>query len=280
MLLAIAFFSVMDSCMKLLSARYPSIQITAMRALSSLPLVMAYVSWRGAWGSLWRIRWGLHVLRGILGIAMLWLFTFALHRLPLSETYTLFFIGPALIAGLSGPLLHERVSRQRWIAIVIGLVGVLVVLRPSTENFVSLGGLATLGAALFYAISSIAVRILGKTDSSESMVFWVMLMMATGAGVVAYPGWVAIESQDWFTITVMAMTGFVGQLSVTHAFKNGEASAIAPLEYSALAWGLAIDWLLWRTLPDYVTITGAAIIVASGIYLVRHEAEHAEAEHP
>jgi len=76
------------------------------------------------------------------------------------------------------------------------------------------------------------------------------------------------------------VTGFLGQLAITEAFRHGEASAIAPFEYSALAWALLIDWVVWHSVPDAWTLGGAAIIVASGLYLVRHEQVHAEAEHP
>jgi Ca2+-binding EF-hand superfamily protein len=89
-----------------------------------------------------------------------------------------------------------------------------------------------------------------------------------------------VRADDAWVLCGVAVTGFGGQLAITQAFRHGEASAIAPFEYSALAWGLAIDWLVWRTLPDGWMLAGAAIIVASGVYLVRHEAVHAEAEHP
>lgn len=266
--------------MKLLSAHYPSIQVTALRAASSFPLVCAYVIWRKAVPGLFRIRWTLHLLRAVLGILMLSMFTYALHLLPLSDAYTIFFIAPALVTALSVPLLKETVSRQRWTAIVVGLIGVLVVLRPSGGQLMSLGGLAVLVAAAAYAISAITVGVLGKTDSSESMVFWVMLLTALGAGCLSIEVWVPLLKQDWPVIATMAVTGFVGQLAITHAFRIGEASAIAPLEYSALAWGIGFDWLLWQTLPDGMTLLGASIIIGSGIYLIRHEQNHKEAEHP
>ena len=81
-------------------------------------------------------------------------------------------------------------------------------------------------------------------------------------------------------VLALALSGFFGQLAITKAFSTGKASVVAPFEYSALAWGVAIDWLLWQTLPDGYTLLGAGIIIASGIYLVRREAVHVEAEHP
>ena len=117
MLLAVSLFSLMDTAMKLLSEHYPAMQVAALRALTSLPLVLAYVGWRGAFGSMLQIRWSMHLLRAVLGIAMLALFAFGLQTLSLAEAYTIFFIAPALITALSVLFLKERVNFARWVAI-------------------------------------------------------------------------------------------------------------------------------------------------------------------
>lgn len=280
MLLAVLMLSLMDAGLKLLAPHYPATQVAAMRALFSLPLVILYVVWRRALPGLLRVRWPLHLVRGVLGIAMLSLFAFALRDLPLSEAYAIFFIAPLLITMLSVPVLGERVGRSRWVAIAVGLLGVLVVLRPTGEGMLTLGGLAVLVAALCYAVSAVMVRIVSRTDSSESQVFWLMAMVGLGAGALAAPNWVGIRLEDGWVLLGVAVSGFFGQLAITEAFRHGEASAIAPFEYSALAWALLLDWSLWRTLPDGFTLLGAAIIVASGVYLVRRERVHAESEHP
>jgi drug/metabolite transporter (DMT)-like permease len=116
------------------------------------------------------------------------------------------------------------------------------------------------------------------------MVLWMMVMMALGAGAWVAPDWVAIRSADAALLLALAVTGFGGQLAITEAFRHGQASAVAPFEYSALAWGLGLDWLIWQSLPAAHTWLGAAIIVGSGLYLVRREKRiteaHAHAEHP
>jgi drug/metabolite transporter (DMT)-like permease len=280
MLTAAAVFSLMDMTMKLLSAHYPAMQVAALRALVSLPLVGAYVVWRGAHRSLLQVRWPMHLLRAVLGIAMLALFAYGLKALSLAEAYTIFFIAPALITALSVLLLKERVNRGQWGAIVAGLCGVLVALRPSGAGFLTMGGLAILCAATFYAISAISARILSRTDRSEHMVVWLMVMTAIGAGALAAPNWVPVRAEHTLLLCGLAVSGFVGQLAITEAFGSGEASKVAPFEYSALAWGVGLDWLLWRALPDQYTLLGAAIIIGSGIYLLRNERVHAEAEHP
>jgi drug/metabolite transporter (DMT)-like permease len=280
MLAAVAIFSLMDTTMKLLAAHYPAMQVTVLRAFSSMPLVWAFIAWRGKFGGMLDVKWPLHLLRGVLGIGMLSLFAFGVKSLPLSETYAVFFIAPALITALSVFILKERVDAMQWLAIVVGLAGVLVVLRPDGTRFVSLAGLAILGAAACYAVSAIASRILSRTDSNEQIMFWLLILMGFGALPLAWPGWVPLRWEDWPLIAALALTGFLGQLAITKAFSIGKASVVAPFEYTALAWGVAIDWALWNTLPDRWTLAGAAIIIGSGIYLVRREAVHVEAEHP
>ena len=274
MLLAVAMFSLMDTAMKLLSEHYPAMQVAALRGLVSLPLVLPYVILRGAFGTLLQVRWPMHLLRGALGIAMLFFFTFGLKNLSLAEAYSIFFIAPALITALSVVFLNEKVNGARWTAIAVGLVGVVVVLRPSGEGMLTLGGLAILGAAACYAVSGISARILGRTDSAEQMILWLMLIMAAGATVLAAPDWVAVRGSDFWLLTGLAVSGFIGQIAVTEAFSKGEASSIAPFEYTALAWGVGLDWLLWAALPDRYTIVGAGIIICSGLYLVRNERVH------
>jgi drug/metabolite transporter (DMT)-like permease len=280
MLAAVLMFSIMDTIMKLLSAEFPAMQVAALRSLSSLPLVCAYVAWRGGYKAIMQVRWPLHWLRAGIGILMLSLFAYGVRGLSLAEAYSIFFIGPILITALSVFVLKERVDGARWLAIGVGMAGVLVVLRPSGEGFLTLGGLAILVAAVFYAVSAVAGRILARTDSSEQRVFWLMLLMAVGATALAAPSWTAVEARHLPLLGGLAVSGFLAQLALNEAFSHGEASVVAPFEYTALACGIAIDWVLWKTLPDQYTLIGAAIIIGSGLYLIRHETAHAEAEHP
>jgi len=281
MLLAVATFSLMDAALKTLSQHYPAAQVAALRGWTTLPIVTIWVGFFGGYRALVAIRWPLHLLRGALSVVMLVSFTYALKRLPLTEAYSIFFVAPLLITASSGPLLGERVQRQHWIAIAIGLIGVLIVLRPRGDGVLTLAGLAVLVSAASYALSAICVRILGRTDSTSSMIFWMILMLSLGATALAWPNWQPLRwTSDWPSLLVLAITGSVGQYAITEAFRRAQAAVIAPLEYTALAWGLALDWWLWQHLPDAVVYLGAALIIVSGLYLLRHERQHVEAEHP
>ena len=271
MLAAVGFFSLMDAVLKALNASYSPIQVAALRGLSAWPLVCLYVVWRRETHLLLKVRWPLHIMRGGIGIAMLSLFGYGLKTLGLAEAYTIFFIAPLLITMLSVPVLKERVALRHWLAIVIGLGGVVIALRPGADAFFSLGALAVLAAACLYAVTAIAGRILSRTDAAVSLVFWATSMWAVGATALAWPDWTAVASAHWPLIGALAVTGFFGQVAITEAFRHGNASAVAPFEYTALAWAIALDWLIWRTVPDGATLLGGAIIIASGIYLIRKE---------
>ena len=280
MVCAAALFTLMDSGMKLLSAHYSPMQVTALRSLSSLPLVYVYVAWRSSFRAMLQVRWPLHLLRGVIAVIMLLTFVIGLQHLPLTETYSIFFVAPLFITALSGPVLGEYVSRARWVAIFTGLIGVLVVLRPTGAGMMTWAGLAVVGSAVCYTISAIAVRVLGRTDSMESLMFWLISMLAVGSTLLAWPNWQSLRPEDTWLIVGVGITGFCGQWGITYAFRHGEVSAIAPFEYTTLIWTLGLDRLIWNNTPDRWTLVGAAIIIGSGLFLARSEKVHAEAEHP
>lgn len=271
MLLAVGFFALMDAALKTLAASYPVAQVVALRGLVALPLVCLYILWRKEGHTLLRIRWWLHLVRGVLIVLMLWLYAEGLKVLALTEAYTIFFIAPLLITLLSVPVLKETVRAPQWLAIGLGLLGVVIAMRPNGESFLSFGALTVLASAGCYAVSAIMARVVSRTDSSASVLFWTSLMLAVGPSLMAARGWTDIAAAHWPLIAALAVTGFLGQVAITEAFQHGQASVVAPFEYSALAWGMALDWLLWRSVPDHYTLLGAAIIVGSGLYLIRKE---------
>ncbi len=271
MLVAVGLFGLMDASLKLLAERYPPFEVAALRGAASLPFVLAWALWTAGPRALVRVRWPLHLLRGALGVLMMVSFVYALRTLPLSTAYTIFFVAPLMITALSVPVLGERVGPRRWAAIVVGFIGVLVVLRPTGEGLASVAGIAVLLSALGYSVSSITVRVLARTDSTQSMMVWLLALMALGAGALALPDWQTPRVDDLWLIAGVGLSGAIAQYCITEAFRQGEASMIAPLEYTALLWGVLLDFALWNVLPDGVTWVGAGIIVISGLYMVHRE---------
>ncbi len=271
MLLAGLLFAGMDAGMKWISGDYSPFQVAVLRSVSALPLVALWIVLRGKAGTLLRVHWPLHLLRGVLGVGMMAGFVYGLARMPLSTAYTIVFVAPLLVTALAVPFLGEKVGPRRWIAIVVGLLGVIVVLRPTGEGVATLAGLVVLLAALCYSIAAITVRKLALRDSPEAMVFWFLVLLAVFAGAVAAFDWRPVQSAHFGVIALIGLTGALGQVALTHAFRLGEASQIAPLEYAALVWVVLLDLALWQALPDRMTWLGAAIIIASGLYLIRRE---------
>jgi drug/metabolite transporter (DMT)-like permease len=271
MLVAVGALSLLDAGMKSLSPSYPPLQLAGIRGLASLPFVLLWVGVTGGFGGLLRVRWPLHLLRAVLGILMLSGFIYGVRHLPLSEAYSIFFVAPLLITAFAVPLLGERVGWRRWGAIAVGIAAVWFVLRPQGEGLVLLPAVALFLSAVAYALSAITTRVLGRTDSSQSMVFWLMLSVGVVATLVAVPRWRPIEAGHWPVIAGIAVSGALGQWAITEAFRLGEASFIAPFEYSAMAWGVGLDWLLWQAVPASRTWIAAAVIIACGIYLMYRE---------
>jgi drug/metabolite transporter (DMT)-like permease len=271
MLVAVGALSLLDAGMKTLSPSYPPLQLAGIRGLASLPFVLLWVGVTGGFGGLLRVRWPLHLLRGVLGILMLSGFIYGVRHLPLSEAYSIFFVAPLLITAFAVPLLGERVGWRRWGAIAVGISAVWFVLRPQGEGLVLLPAVALFLSAVAYALSAITTRVLGRTDSSQSMVFWLMLSVGVVATLTALPRWRPIEAAHWPVIAGIAVSGALGQWAITEAFRLGEASFVAPFEYSAMAWGVGLDWLLWQSVPAARTWIAAAVIIACGIYLMHRE---------
>ncbi len=271
MLVAVAAFAGMDAMLKVLAARYPPMQVGALRGAASLPFLLAGVALLSRWRELRPVRIGLHLVRGVLGLVMVAGFVYAVKVLSLADAYSIFFVAPLMVTAFAVPLLGERVDWQRWLAIFAGLAGVLTMLRPSGHAMGALGMAGALLSAVAYALSAISVRVLTRTDTTVSMVFWFLVLLTLFSGAIAAPGWVPVESQDWRWILALGALGIVGQHFVTEAFRHAPASVIAPFEYTALLWGIGIDWAFWHVLPGGRALAGASLVVAAGLYLIWRE---------
>jgi drug/metabolite transporter (DMT)-like permease len=271
MLAAVTTFSVMDVLLKTLSADYPAMQVTFLRGAASLPLLLGANAVFGHWRDLLPNRWLLHVLRGFLSVGVLWFFVYAVSQLSLGNAYSIFMSAPLLITALSVLMLRERVGWQQWLAVLVGLTGVVIVLKPSGAGLVTIGGLAALASAAGYALNAITIRVLTRTDSSASTVFCPLLIMSIISGITASVHWVPVPWDHWHLIVGLGISGAFGQYFITEAFRLAPPPVVAPLEYTALAWGMLFDWLLWATAPGLRMLAGAFVIVASGIYVIHRE---------
>jgi drug/metabolite transporter (DMT)-like permease len=280
MIAAVAAFSLMDGLLKFLAGHYPPLQVAALRGATSLPFMLLPLLIARRLGDLVPRRWPMHLLRGALYAVTLVGFIYSVRVLSLANAYAMFLSAPLIVAGLSAPLLKERVTWGNWLAILLGLAGVLVMLRPSASGLASLGALAAFIGACSYALSAIAVRVLTRTDTTASVIFWTVSLTTVLATLSAIPGWVPIEAAHWKVLLGLGVLGALGQYLLTEAFRSAPPSVVAPFEYTALLWGIGIDRVVWHVSPSARVCLGSGIVIASGLYLIWRERRQSAAAAP
>ena len=195
---------------------------------------------------------------------------YAFSVLPLAQVYAFIFAAPLLITVLSIPILGEKVGIHRWVAVIIGLAGVLYVLRPGSEPL-SLGHIAGLGAAVGSALASVIVRKIGKDERSAVLMLYPMMVnfviMASIMPFVYQPMPVA----DLGLVALVSILAFGAALLVIAAYRRGDAAVVAPMLYSQILWAAVYGLAFFDEVPDTQTIIGAGIVIASGLYIVLRE---------
>ncbi|HLV48359.1 MAG TPA: DMT family transporter, partial [Aliidiomarina sp.] len=185
--------------MKQLSSDLTSYQVSFFRGATSLPFVLGWILVSKNLSRLKAIRIDLHILRGFISIGFLITTVLTLRELPLANAYALFFAAPLTITLLSAVVLKEPVGRYRYTAVAVGFIGVLVMLNPKAMGFASIGVIAGLLSMLGYSCSMILVRFLHRTETSESLMFYFILSLTIGCGLLAIIGWqpVTMEHAPW-----------------------------------------------------------------------------------
>jgi len=272
MVAAVFVFSIMDSLMKRLSSHYAPLQISSLRCISSWLFLLLPIARRGSWAELRPRNLPLHLFRAVLGIGMLGGFVFAVHLLSLAQTYSLFLAAPLLMTALSVPVHGEKVTGRRWTAIIVGLSGVLVILQPwGHGGFSMIAAAAAALATICYSLSALTVRTLARGNSSMSMVFWYLLLVGVACALLAIGDWRPVPVSDWGWLIGVGVTGALGQMWLTNAFRRAPPSVVGPFEYTAILWAFAIDWIFWSASPSSSLVIGACIVIASGIVIIVDE---------
>ena len=270
-LLAFAAFSTHDAFIKDLAARYSPVQIVFCIALFSFPLILLMLARDPVSDTLlprnpgWMVaRAASAALSGLMGF-------YAFSVLPMAQTYALLFAMPLLITVMAIPLLGERVGLRRALAVIVGLAGVMVVLRPGSADL-SLGHLAALGAAVAGALTSVIARKIGGVERVSVMLLYAMmgnfLLMLLLMPFVYVP----MPGADVLRMAAIAILAFFAMQLIILAYRRAEAVVVAPMQYSQIVWAVIFGALFFDELPDLYTIIGAGIVIASGVYIVLREA--------
>lgn len=269
-LLAFAIFASHDVIVKILGAELASIQIVFFSVLFGFPMASVMLIGDGTEGNLrphhpW---WGaLRVAATVVtGMSIFYAFTV----LPLAQVYAVIFASPLIITILSVPILGETVRLRRWVAVIVGLGGVLVVLRPGSAEL-TLGHAAAIVGAFSSALASIIVRKIGRDERSVVLMLMPMLGNFLVMGALLPLVYKPMQIVDVGLLASMSMLGFIASLLIIQAYKSGEAVVVAPMQYSQIIWAALFGALLFDETLDMPTIVGAAIVIGSGIYIVARE---------
>ena len=268
---AVFMFAAMDAAAKWLTEGYGVVEIAVMSRLVSPFLALAIAQHQGGLRTLKTRQFGWHFARAAANGATLLTFFGALFFLPLADTVAITFVSPLIMCALAVPMLKEHVGPRRWIAIVIGFGGVLVITQPSGAGF-GWGALLALGAAFGDALGITITRRMSGTENSHSMLFWSSIILIVGFGAVLPFTWTAPSGSDALAIAILALAGSGAQFSLAQAFRYGEVSLLAPLEYGALIWATIFGYIFWDHLPTLTVVGGVAIIIASSAYVAHREA--------
>ncbi|MBT4888503.1 MAG: DMT family transporter [Rhodospirillales bacterium] len=271
MLAGVFVLAIMDVIAKLLvEADYSPFQILAFRGWIISSCLIGWIAFRGQLRALKTTRSRDHVLRAGIGFCMPYLFFTALGTMPIADAVVIFFMAPVIMTILSIPLLKEIVGTQRWAAIAVGFIGVIIVIQPSGGAF-QVGTIYALGACVAYSLLGIMDRWMGETEPPIRLVFYFSLGNAV-IGTCALPFvWKPMPMMDVLIILGMAAVAMFAHILITSAYIKAPISVIAPFEYSALIWSTMFGLLIWSDFPARHVWFGAAIIVISGIYMVHRE---------
>jgi drug/metabolite transporter (DMT)-like permease len=274
------FFGVMGALIKQVSDAYPTGEIIFARAIFMVFPIFAVLL---AQGELLR---GISVKKPLIhlsrvgtGIISMFCNFAALRFLPLPDATAIGFAAPLITVIFSVFLLKEKARFHRWLAVSAGLLGVLMIFSPhivqsfagSESRNALLGALLALAGAVFSAFSMISIRRLAKTEKTSAIVFYFAIGAAAAGALTAPFGWVAPTPVDGIILVMLGLLGGVGQILMTHSYRYAEASVVAPFDYVLLLWAIILGWLFFADAPSWQMLTGAALVIVSGVYVIWRE---------
>ena len=269
-LLGFAVFSTHDTLIKYLGGTYAPFQILFFSVLFSFPLVSLMLMRDPQEGTLKPVNPGWVALRTGAGVISGTSAFYAFSVLPLAQVYVFIFAAPLLITILSIPVLGETVGVHRWAAVALGLIGVIVVLRPGSDPL-TLGHIAGLTAATGSAVVSVVTRKIGRQERAAVLMLYPMMANVVLMGALLPFVYQEMPIRHLGLLAVVAAFGFSGGLCIIAAYRSGDAAIIAPMQYSQIIWGALFGLLFFAETIEANTLYGALIIIAAGLYVVVRE---------
>ncbi|WP_421693921.1 DMT family transporter [Aestuariivirga sp.] len=271
MVSAMVFFTMLDATAKHLVQTLPPVVAVFGRYTVALALSVLVILRRGSLNSMVTSHPALQVLRGLLLMMSTVLNFMAIMHLQLAQTAAIFFSIPLWVCAMSGPILGEHVGLRRWLAVTVGFCGVLVIMRPGTSSF-HWAMLLSIAASFCGAIYNIATRKVGGRDRAETSLFYVGLVGALAATAPLPFVWKTPQGFEWLLLGWIGLAGTIGHFMLIQAHRIAPASALAPFMYTQIVWMILVGYAVFGDVPDLWTLVGAAIVVASGLFVFAMEA--------
>ncbi len=279
-------FSIQDWIIKFASGFYPVHEAIVIRCLVALPILAGIVALQGGLGAIAAAPAKWLSLRGLVLMGSYTTYYLAFPAMPLANVVALWFIAPLLVVALSGPVLGEKVSAKRWAGAAVGFAGVLIMMRPGTSAF-SFTSLLPIAAALTYACAQLMARRMSASGSAAVMSFYQnlaylavagLIALLIGGGGLADPGspsleflvrpWAVPGALDLLLLAACGPIAAIGMVLLTQAYRMADAHFVTSFEYTGILWASLGGYLFWREVPDRLTLLGAALIIAAGLYVL------------
>ncbi|MBL8672910.1 MAG: DMT family transporter [Alphaproteobacteria bacterium] len=278
MLVAVACFGFIYAGIKWLAPDYPTVQMMFFRCAFALVPIMVFVARTGGLAQLRTRRPLGHVARTAAGVGGMACTFYAFGRLPLVDAHVLNYATPLFVTLVALLVFGEVVRLRRWTALAIGFAGILLVLQPGPALLETVStnpaALVMLLGCVFAGLSVNMIRRLTETETTASVAFYFMLTVSAVTGIATIFAWRTPQSvEHWAMLVAMGILGGIAQLGMTAAYKRAPVSALVPYEYSSILMALGLGFWIWDEVPSPLTMLGAVIVIASGLYILQREAQ-------
>ncbi|MBB3947154.1 drug/metabolite transporter (DMT)-like permease [Rhizobium skierniewicense] len=279
-LISVAFFLVMQTCIKAAGPDIPAGQISFFRSAFAIVPIVIYLAWlRSLSSALYTKNISGHFKRGCLGVLSMACGFYGLTLLPLPEFIAIGYASPLMAVVFASLLLGEQVRVYRWSAVVIGMTGVVIILWPKLTllqqgGFAAgegIGALAVLAGAVLGGLAMVQVRQLVVTEKTATIVLYFSLTGAFLSALSLPFDWEGLDLKQAILLISCGIAGGIAQILLTESYRHAEVSTIAPFEYSSILFGIAVSYILFGDIPTASMLVGTAIVVCAGIFIIFRE---------
>ncbi len=288
LLIGVLAFTIQDVIVKFVSGGYSIHQIVLFRCLGALPLILAVLIYEGGVRAFLRAPHGLISIRSVIQYISYTLWFLAIATISIADALAIGFISPLIITALAGLVLGAHVGLNRWLAILAGFAGTVLMLRPGIGVFEP-AALLVFGSATCYAVGAILTRKIGHAASSATMGLNSLLLgilLSGAAGLISSGGlemgshpslqlmfraWQWPDATDLLLMLSAGVAAGIGMITVAQAYRMSQPAVIAPFEYSGMFWALIAGYAIWNQTPDMISIAGITIVIGAGLYIASLE---------